>query len=355
MATQFDVTEELRPLVEKLLPSMKMYKVISKEVTDVRMIRSVHIVEYGKKVGMSMYIPDSDPPTLFAPKEFLERLGRYASFADHFKRKLSFMDRSVPRPDESPTLRYKPDFGEGGLFGNPGATSMTSDGLAYMSRKNANLPLTPRTRKRSSQSSKKGSSSKIEVTLDTIGGPTAEDLDKAENSVIAQRKVAKALVQMVSNDTMLYHFVTKGGLEAINRLVKDSTDFEVFTNCAKTLLKASTQHHYGPILVEKDIMPTLQIMVEGGNDDIWLDVARILSNISYSADSRDADTNIVMNGVFPVLQGLLVNAKRQDTLCYLILTFNNLAPVFDGADTGNHPLSLVDSLHVASPLHVLSA
>ena len=338
MAVQFDVTEELRPLVEKLMPSMKMYKVINKDVQDVRLIRSVHIVEYGKKVGLSMYIPDSDPPMLFSPKEFMERLDRYALFANHFTRKLSFMDRSVPRPDESPTLKQRPDFGEVGLFGNPGATSMTSNGLAYMSRKHANLPLTPRTRKRSSQSSKKGSSSKIDIALDVIGGPTAEDLDKAENSVIAQRKVAKALVQMVSNDTMLYHFVTKGGLEAINRLVKDASDFEVFSNCAKTLLKASTQHHYGPLLVEKDVMPTLQILVEGGNDDIWLDVARILSNISYSADSRDADTNIVMNGVFPVLQGLLVNAKRQDTLCYMILTFNNLAPVFDGADTGDPPV-----------------
>ena len=57
--------------------------------------------------------------------------------------------------------------------------------------------------------------------------PTKEMLEKLENSVIAQRNVAKALFQMCANETMLFHFVTKGGIEAINRLVRDSADAEV--------------------------------------------------------------------------------------------------------------------------------
>jgi len=64
-------------------------------------------------------------------------------------------------------------------------------------------------------------------------GPGGESLSasewelRQENALIAQRKVAKALTQMCANEMMLFHFVTKGGIEAINRLVRDSTDPEV--------------------------------------------------------------------------------------------------------------------------------
>ena len=64
-------------------------------------------------------------------------------------------------------------------------------------------------------------------------GPGGESLSasewelRQENALIAQRKVAKALTQMCVNEMMLFHFVTKGGIEAINRLVRDSTDPEV--------------------------------------------------------------------------------------------------------------------------------
>jgi len=87
------------------------------------------------------------------------------------------------------------------------------------------------------------------------------------------------------------------------------------------------------LLVEKDALPTLQQLVDGGNEGIWADVATILQYISFASDSRDSDAQIVLNGVFPVLQALLASVKRQDTLCHIVLTFNNLAPVFDGADT----------------------
>jgi hypothetical protein len=84
------------------------------------------------------------------------------------------------------------------------------------------------------------------------------------------------------------------------------------------------------MLVGKDIVPTLQLLVDGGEEDVWLACAQILQRLSYHSDGREADQLLVINGVFPVLQTMLLHVRRQDTICYLLLTFNNLAPVFDG-------------------------
>ena len=48
------------------------------------------------------------------------------------------------------------------------------------------------------------------------------DKAKLELSYPAQRKVANALLMMVANETMLFHFVHKGGVEAMFKLVRES-------------------------------------------------------------------------------------------------------------------------------------
>jgi hypothetical protein len=45
----------------------------------------------------------------------------------------------------------------------------------------------------------------------------------ADSNYTAQRKVAKALLTMVSNDVMIKHFLLKGGLDAVLRLIQEST------------------------------------------------------------------------------------------------------------------------------------
>jgi len=44
----------------------------------------------------------------------------------------------------------------------------------------------------------------------------------ADNNYTAQRKVAKALLTMVSNDIMIRHFLFKGGLDAVLKLIQES-------------------------------------------------------------------------------------------------------------------------------------
>lgn len=50
----------------------------------------------------------------------------------------------------------------------------------------------------------------------------------ADNNYTAQRKVAKALLTMVSNDIMIRHFLFKGGLDAVLKLIQES-EYWLFT------------------------------------------------------------------------------------------------------------------------------
>ena len=52
------------------------------------------------------------------------------------------------------------------------------------------------------------------------------------NAVLAQRKVAQALLTMASNESMASHFIFQGGVEAAMKLIGESKDFIVLTKCA---------------------------------------------------------------------------------------------------------------------------
>lgn len=45
--------------------------------------------------------------------------------------------------------------------------------------------------------------------------------EKSSNNYVAQRKVASALLTMVSNPLMMKHFLHKGGFEAVMKLIKE--------------------------------------------------------------------------------------------------------------------------------------
>lgn len=56
-----------------------------------------------------------------------------------------------------------------------------------------------------------------------------------DGNYTAQRKVARALLTMVSNDIMIKHFLFKGGLDAVLKLIQESKDIEVLQICANCL------------------------------------------------------------------------------------------------------------------------
>lgn len=61
----------------------------------------------------------------------------------------------------------------------------------------------------------------------------------ADGNFTAQRKVARALLTMVSNDVMIKHFLFKGGLDAVLKLVQESKDVEVLQICANCLTQVT--------------------------------------------------------------------------------------------------------------------
>jgi hypothetical protein len=55
--------------------------------------------------------------------------------------------------------------------------------------------------------------------------------NKSSNNVTSQRKVASALLTMVSNPIMMKHFLYKGGFEAVLKLVGEGTTSYLLSFC----------------------------------------------------------------------------------------------------------------------------
>jgi len=82
-----------------------------------------------------------------------------------------------------------------------------------------------------------GTSTLVSSLTDGLAGTQKGGV--SENSVLAQRKVAQALLTMAKNDAMAYYFIFQGGIEAAMKLIGDSKDNIVLKKCAGTL----TRHH----------------------------------------------------------------------------------------------------------------
>jgi hypothetical protein len=87
------------------------------------------------------------------------------------------------------------------------------------------------------------------------------------------------------------------------------------------------------MLVDDGVIPTIMSLVEQGDDDIRHWCAEIVTNLTFFSGGTEADENIVLSGVLPVLNIIVSNATRIDTLCYCTLSLSNLAHVFDGNDS----------------------
>ena len=225
------------PTVEKLLPAMRQANIIDRN-TRVRDIRSRQIMEYAEKVGVSVMNTDDKNQTILSPpREFLDRLKKFTNVATIFSRKMSFLDQSQASATYNSGSINTQLFKQ--ITGKKGGT-MSSDAVIYMSRKPYDVPHeepeddqdetattpgsklntqrgmnTQRSRTKSNNGSGAGGWGGTAVLPGQGGGAMGslldmESIQNQENSLVAQRKVAKALQQMTANETMLFHFVTKG-------------------------------------------------------------------------------------------------------------------------------------------------
>lgn len=96
----------------------------------------------------------------------------------------------------------------------PYSMQQSADGLAYQCRKPL-VDVLDDTHEESqvmeNERPDTGNRKNLESTVD----------EKGETNFTAQRKVASALLTMVSNPLMMKHFLYKGGFEAVLKLVKE--------------------------------------------------------------------------------------------------------------------------------------
>ncbi len=123
-----------------------------------------------------------------------------------------------PRVSDDVIVKIRNKFTKNYFGLPPYSMQQTPEGLAYQCRKPVEFKLLEddETEKvkpiQESDRSEIGSRKNLNSTQD----------QKSQTNVNAQRKVASALLTMVSNPLMLKHFLYKGGFEAVLKLIGES-------------------------------------------------------------------------------------------------------------------------------------
>lgn len=210
-----EFTPDLRLKVEPLLASMKRHGVIDKMATA-NDISLNDIYEFAVIVGVGP-IGQTHRPQAMPLDELLSQLQLFSNVNEVFNKKFAFLDKSAPSPFHE-NLKLSKAGTLPNIFGLPCLDRGPAQ-LVYHARK-----LTVQTENAQELARKKNEkelrrSDSIDRELKEQEGN--KNSHEAESVVIAQRKVAKALFGMVGNETMLFHFVTKGGIEACEKLVRE--------------------------------------------------------------------------------------------------------------------------------------
>ena len=105
---------------------------------------------------------------------------------------------------------------------------------------------------------------------------------------------------MVENEDMSPHFMHKGGVEAVIKLLSESNDSEVLTTCTQCLLVATETPEYCKVLNDKRILSNLQGLLDksDGDLDVCLSIARTITNMSFQSDLGEF---LVMGGIVAIV------------------------------------------------------
>jgi hypothetical protein len=150
------------------------------------------------------------------------------------------------------------------------------------------------------------------------------------NNNQAQRKVSKALLTMASIPNMVVHFVHKGGVDAVVKLIDTSTDIEVLVTCVLSLIKTSRDPEYARTFISRDILSSVNTLLEHRESEyLMLLSSNFLANLSLHIGLEE---QMVLAGAIPHIQHLFTNTDNIDTLSYSLVVLSNLAPFLVDAD-----------------------
>ena len=154
-----------------------------------------------------------------------------------------------------------------------------------------------------------------------------ESSQAAENPA-AKRKVAHALLTMVSNETMAVHFVYRGGAEAVLKLIMESKDIEVLTTCCYCFLKATEYEEYCKNLTSRNITSFITELIEKGDQFIKLLCAKMLAQLTVVPGLEEF---LVLGGAIGIIQALIAT-QRIETIYYAVVSLANIGPALVGPD-----------------------
>ena len=141
----------------------------------------------------------------------------------------------------------------------------------------------------------------------------------------AQKKVAHALLIMAGNGKTIGHFVNKGGIEAVYKMLHGTEDEEVLSVCASCLVEVTAKGvDHGVSLVDKSIISNILTLIEKGGEQIKFQCARALANLSFMPHENFA-AKLVRAGITAAAHALMIST-RIDTISYAALTTCNVAP-----------------------------
>ena len=198
----------------------------------------------------------------------------------------------------------------------PFAMETTPTALAYRARKTVEDPKHDNDDERNEhQLSNKDDNKAYDDNLDELVHQVDQTLDS--NMYMAQRKVSQALLTMVRNKAMLKHFLFKGGLDAVFKLIHESKDGQVLMICTEALLEASQKPESCETLIRAGILSTIVHLNAVGDlglagNAIFDDVAMkhmlcyILGNLTIDTE---LDESLIKGGILNIIQnfGLQTN------------------------------------------------
>jgi len=165
--------------------------------------------------------------------------------------------------------------------------------------------------------------------------------EENETNKAAQRKVAKALLTMCSNQHMAVHFIAKGGLEAIFKMIAESNDHDVLATCSACLSYASKNPPTCVTLASKNVLINLNMLIENGDNNARLHSSIVLSNMTKA---EGQENNLYNKGIILTLQTMLSNTEENRIVAYTLLCLTNIAHIFGGGPDAEITVRLMNAM-----------
>jgi hypothetical protein len=163
---------------------------------------------------------------------------------------------------------------------------------------------------------------------DGKAGQEEEEEEELTGNAAAQTKVGHALMIMARNKQTIHHFVHKGGINAVYKMLTESKDKNVLSTSAGCLVEVTRAHAHAKTLLNKNILTYCNGLIEdkvlGLDEDCRYLISKVVFNLSEVEELEDM---LIKFGVVVTCQ-TLSGSNRDPTVCFSLLALVNIATAF---------------------------